>query len=365
MTDRKPEQTALNLTCSPKPTGDLWEPSKTHPASVPVPLPVVMVRVEGPFTALDRKLWLLLLHNAWDELNTDVEYHTISVAKLLRLFRQYGRGDLGKRGVLRLGKVEEETDAAELWNSIRRLVKTSIEWDDGEYQGISSLIGDALISKKHRITGNINYNFGKLLSKQLLLPRAFARLRCHVILALKSKYAVTLYEILEAYVNRRESGVTVPIADLKTWLKVPENAESYNTWPEFQRRVLRPAVDEINANSGEGGFTVSYEGIREGKAFARVKFTVEKTEARENRDFALVKKATRARAFKAPAVPASGAPYTPTEAVYTQLNTIAAGRDKQFLIASFNDWSKGKPPAKNPHGAFLGWVKKYVKEHPI
>jgi len=32
-------------------------------------------------------------------------------------------------------------------------------------------------------------------------PRAFARLRCHVVLALRSKYAVTLYEILEAYVN--------------------------------------------------------------------------------------------------------------------------------------------------------------------
>ena len=59
---------AWTLKSAPKPTGDIWEPSKTHPATVPVPLPVVMVRVDGPFTALDRKLWLLLLHNAWDEL---------------------------------------------------------------------------------------------------------------------------------------------------------------------------------------------------------------------------------------------------------------------------------------------------------
>ena len=65
-----------------EPTGDIWEPSKTHPATVPVPLPVVMVRVDGPFTALDRKLWLLLLHNAWDELDkldNDKPYHEISV----------------------------------------------------------------------------------------------------------------------------------------------------------------------------------------------------------------------------------------------------------------------------------------------
>ena len=65
---------------------------------MPVPLPVVIVRVEGPFTALDRKLWLLLLHNAWDELDTDKPYHEISVAELLRLFRRFGRTDLGTRG---------------------------------------------------------------------------------------------------------------------------------------------------------------------------------------------------------------------------------------------------------------------------
>ena len=53
MIDPIPPQLPLALTQRPKPTGDIWEPSKTHPATVPVPLPVVMVRVDGPFTALD------------------------------------------------------------------------------------------------------------------------------------------------------------------------------------------------------------------------------------------------------------------------------------------------------------------------
>lgn len=64
MIDSGLPQLPLAFTHKPKPTGDIWEPSKTHPATVPVPLPVVMVRVDGPFTALDRKLWLLMLHNA-------------------------------------------------------------------------------------------------------------------------------------------------------------------------------------------------------------------------------------------------------------------------------------------------------------
>src|SRR6202453_3962700 len=39
---------------APRPTGDPWLISPVKPASVPVPLPVIMVRVEGSYTALDR-----------------------------------------------------------------------------------------------------------------------------------------------------------------------------------------------------------------------------------------------------------------------------------------------------------------------
>ena len=54
---------------------------------------------------------------------------------------------------------------------------------------ISALIGEALLSKRYRDSGKIYYAFGKGLAKQILAPRAFARLRCHVVMALRSKYA--------------------------------------------------------------------------------------------------------------------------------------------------------------------------------
>src|SRR5271156_6268314 len=275
MTDSPLPQLPLDLKKHPRPTGDIWEPSTTRPATVPVPLPVVMVRVDGPFTALDRKLWLLLLHNAWDELESDKPYHEISVAEILRLFRKFGRTDLGTRGKLKLGKTEEDSEAAALWDSIRRLVKTTVEWEDEDYQGISALISEALLSKRYRETGNIHYAFGKGLSKQILAPRAFARLRVHVVLALRSKYAVTLYEILEAYVNRRESDLTVSVEDFRSWLKVPD--DSYAIWRDLRRFVVDPAVNEINEHGEDGGFFVAYEGIREGKAFTKIKFTLAKT----------------------------------------------------------------------------------------
>ena len=168
-----------------------------------------------------------------------------------------------RKGKIAFGKTEEETDAAMLWDSIRRLVKTSVEWEDEDYQSISHLINEAMLNKRYRETGKLYYSFGRMLSKNILAPRAFARLRCHVVLALRSKYAVTLYEILEAYVNRRESSLTVSIEEFRSWLKVPEDA--YNDWKDLKRNVVLPAVNEINQHGEEGGFFVSYEGVREGK----------------------------------------------------------------------------------------------------
>ncbi len=318
-----------------------------------------MVRVEGPFTALDRKLWLLLLHNAWDDLGSDKPYHEISVSELLRLFRRFGRTDLGTRGKVKVGKSEEETEAAALWDSVRRLVKTTVEWEDDEYQGISALVSEALLSKRYRDTGKIYYQFGKGLSQQILAPRAFARLRCHVVLALRSKYAVTLYEILEAYVNRRENSFTISLDEFRSWLKVPEG--SYPDWKDFKRNVVLPAVNEINERAEEAGFFVAYEGVREGKSFTKIKFTLSKTAARDERDEVLQGKAKRAKTFKAAATAAPGPAYEPSDAVLDQLRTIAPGWDRQALLVRYREWSKGKTPAANPHGAFLGWVKRFTK----
>jgi Initiator Replication protein len=363
MSDSPPSQLPLLLRQAPKATGDIWAPSKTHPATVPVPLPVVMVRVDGPFTALDRKLWLVLLHHAWDELDSDKSFHEISIAEIVRLFRRFGRTDLGTKGKVQFGKTEEETDAAMLWDSIRRLVKTSVEWEDEDYQSISHLINEAMLNKKYRETGKLYYSFGRMLSKNILAPRAFARLRCHVVLALRGKYAVTLYEVLEAYVNRRESSLIVSIDDLRSWLKVSEDATSYNDWKDLKRRVIGPAVDEINQHGEEGGFFVTYEGVREGKAYTKVRFTLAKSAARDDRDTRLQGKARRGRAFKAPvSLTPLGTRYEPTDAVLDQIRSIAPGWDRQALLARYREWSRDKATPDNPHGAFIGWAKRFTKK---
>ena len=54
----------------------------------------------------------------------------------------------------------------------------------------------------------------------------------------------------------------------------------YPDWRELKKRVIDPAVNEINEHGEEGGFFVGYEGVREGKSFNKIKFTLSKTAAR-------------------------------------------------------------------------------------
>ena len=58
---------------------------------------------------------------------------------------------------------------------------------------------------------------------------------------------------------------------------------------------------------------------------------------------------------------APGVPYEPTDAVLEQLRSVAPGWDRQSLLATYREWSRGKAAADNPHGAFLGWVKRFTK----
>ena len=73
----------------PVPTGDPWIPSPEDPATVPVPLPVIIVSVDGPYTERDRKLWTFLLQAMWDDLDKNA-IHELRVQEINRVFRELG-----------------------------------------------------------------------------------------------------------------------------------------------------------------------------------------------------------------------------------------------------------------------------------
>lgn len=333
-----------------QPTGSPWVVSKDDPATVPVPLQTVIVDVQGPYTERDRKLWVFLLHAVFDELG-DTPMHELSVREINEVFRRLG-GDHNTRW---------------LWESVKRLARTTVEWqtlgDDRfevEEEGIATLLF-ASLSKNARSTGRLRFGFPPNLIPIIQAPRRFARLRLHFLMSLSGKYAVTLYEILEGFANRRDGTCPVTIDDLRTWLKVPEG--SYKTWKDLRRWVIDPAVKQINDDPIAAGFSVEYTPKRKGRAFHEIIFKMTKTDKRRIAERIIKDNAGDAKkiaAAKAKGRPALLDADIDRAAQETRYELDMAEVERQFWA----HWeSTGKPDFTNGVAkAFMGFTKNKYRQ---
>ena len=319
---------------SPIPTGNPWQPSPGDPATVPVPLPVIIVSVDGPYTESDRKLWVLLLHAVWDQMDENGSIHEIAVSDINRLFRELGG----------------EHNSKWIWESARRLTKTTIEWryteGDKRYEGIAALFS-AVISKTARDSGILRFHFPLLLIPILKDPRRFARLRTHFMIELSGKYAVTLYELLESAANKEVPELRATVDELRQWLKVP--AGKLTRWPDFLRRALEPALKQINDNAEGAGFRVRMHTEKKGNATKWIVFHILKTKERQVFDARLREQDKQYNLFDV---------HLKTE-TFERAKTLAPGWDTYLLVAEWKEWGQQNPgwPPKHPDAAFLGFCK--------
>jgi len=323
-----------------KKTGDIWKPSSEVVATLPVPLPVVIVKVEGPYTERDRKLWAFLIHAIWDDLDKQ-RVHEISVEKINNVFRALG-GDNCKNWI---------------WDSAKRLCKTSVEWteigDDSErYDGITSLLAGAITTTKAKATGRLVFEVPELLARIIRHPTQFARLRVHFLISLSGKYAVTLYEILEAYTNRQNPVLDVEISQLRRWLKVPDG--KLRRWIDIKRFTLEPALKQINDNSIAAGFSVKMEEVKNGRAVARVRFIITKSAERLNSEDAFQSKEITRPPLKL--LSPSHIPL-PTSA-YEQAKKVSRGWDVYALEQEWREWLVTKEKPDYSAASFVAFCKK-------
>jgi Initiator Replication protein len=319
----------------PAPTGNVWLPTPEDPATIPVPLPVIIVAVEGPYTEQDRKLWTFLLHAVWDDLETQ-SVHELPVRDINLMFRQLS------------GRHHSDW----IWESAKRLAKTTVEWrvtqGDKRYKkGISALFG-AETEEEDRERGVLRFNFPPLLIPILKDPRRFARLRTHFMIELSGKYAVTLYELLESAANKEMPVLKVGVEDLRQWLKVPEG--KLHRWQDFRRRVLEPAIQQINERPDGAGFSVKMRPMKEGRAITWVHFEVVKTKEREAIDLKLRDRNGQLDLFEVRL----------KTSTYERAKQVAPGWDIYAMEAEWREWGMQQKdwPPRNPDGAFLNFCKK-------
>ena len=322
-------------------TGNPWIVDTIDPATVPVPLQVVITSVQGPYTARDRKLWTFLLHAAFDELGKKGG-HSIPIKDINGVFRSLGG--------------EHSTEW--IWNSAKRLAQTTVEFEvtygDERYDTVTSIF-TASVPRKGKRGSELHFWFPEPLIPIIKEPLRFARLRVHFLIQLSGKYAVTLYEILEGFANRRDGECRVTIEELRQWLKVPDGA--YPDWKNFRHRVLRPAIDQINADPLGAGFTIEYEPIRKGRFYHEIRFKLTKTKDRiqHERDIRSAKSSkARLAELKAKGRPALTSDMIARADRETRHTLDMAEIERQFWA----HWeSKGKPDFKSVGGAFMNFTK--------
>jgi plasmid replication initiation protein len=92
----------------------------------------------------------------------------------------------------------------------------------------------------------------------------------------KSFFTQRIYELLRLWSGEKKE-IEYSLEDLKVKLLLQDH-KSYNQYKEFKRRVLAPALKEINEKLN---MKVEYEEIRAGRSIAKLKFIVEDLEPRK------------------------------------------------------------------------------------
>lgn len=104
----------------------------------------------------------------------------------------------------------------------------------------------------------------------LQLKENFTKYELIWTLNFKSKYSIRLYELVKSYHYQELERFEKEI-DLKE-LQRALDAENYKVFQDFKKRVLAPAIEEINTTSDK---TVTWEPIKRGRSIVQIKLVIE------------------------------------------------------------------------------------------
>src|SRR3989449_287848 len=202
-------------------------------------------------TLLQRRTWNALLFHASNSLETEEE-HSISLQYLARL----------------VGYDSHDMDY--LKEASKALMRCLVEWDlldkDGSPEwGATTLLAEVKITR-----GICTYAYSPELRRRLHNPAMYARLDLNLQKQFNSKYSLALWELCTDYLGSgRDYGETpfIPLDAFRKLMGVTD--KMYPAFMNFNQKVIKPAVDEINAVSD---FRVAVDYQRQGRKVTALKF---------------------------------------------------------------------------------------------
>ncbi len=303
-----------------------------------------------PLTLADRRIYNQLLENAWDAIEKPVT-HVIAKSDL--------RGSHNSND--RVGA------------SIERLMASIVKIQivrDGEpaIERVQLLGGNVETARRD---GLLEYEIPQRLRRIIKDSSVFARLQREVMFALSSKYALTLYEMVQKRGNLRwRSSEKFSLEDMRGVLGVPKG--KLTSWSNLKLRAIDPAVEEVSALSD---YIVEIDPIKTGRRVTHVelrwwrKDAGAEAEAEHELKFSKVGRKERVNAKAEGPRPRPGWLDAKGAALRAETYETAKlrfpGYDIYFVEGEWRAWAGGKPPARDPDKAYLAFFKTYSENNPI
>ncbi|WP_423208353.1 replication initiation protein [Paracoccus yeei] len=309
-----------------------------------------------PLTLNDRRIYNQLLENAWDAIDKPVT-HVIAKSSL--------RGSHNSND--RVGESLERLMSA--------IVKVAVIWDGEPAIERVQLLGGNLESS--RGDGLLEYEIPARLRKIIRNSQVFARLQREVMFALSSKYALTLYEMVQKRGNLRwKASERFTLDGLRGIMGVPKGKLS--SWSNLKLRAIDPAVAEVNALSD---YMVEILPIKTGRAVTHVEMRWWRKDgdaggaADRALQFSRIGRRARAegRVEQVTPVPVprprpawlEGRGAALQTATYETARLRHPGYDIYFVESEWRNWTAGKEPARDPDRAFLAFFRSYAEKNPL
>lgn len=141
-------------------------------------------------------------------------------------------------------------------------------WAVVDDKGTESLVRWFSTLRTNKKSGKVTIKFHEDMMPFLLdlveQQKFFTAYDLKYVLPMSSQFSPRLYEILKSYQKNNNQW----FFDVET-LKKLMDCENYKRWPDFQRRVLDPAVTEINKFTD---ICIAYDEKREGRKVTRIVF---------------------------------------------------------------------------------------------
>ena len=209
------------------------------------------IQIHNNITLLQRRVWNVLLFNAYNELEREEEHH-IALAKLVKL----------------VGYDSHDMDY--LKEAAKVMMNCIVEWDvlgkDGSPEwGATPLLAQAEIKR-----GILTYAYSPALRRRLHNPSLYARLDLNLQKQFDSKYGLALWELCADYLGAsRDYGETsfILLEDYRKLMGVKDGG--YPKFKEFNCCAVKEPVAEINRVSD---FQVVAEYQRHGRKVTALKF---------------------------------------------------------------------------------------------